>query len=100
MPSTKVEQTRMFVLLTRRGISCIFSPSHKDKARCAQLSRPHGRASELPLALAPSDTANLFADAAGGVRFRARRTPNAAALLYRRLSWRQREPGFLASRQA
>src|SRR5260370_8505853 len=79
MHSTNVEQTRISVLLTRRGTSCIFSPIHKDKDRCAPLSLLREPVSALPPALARSDTANLFAGAAGGVRFRGPRRAIVAA---------------------
>src|SRR5260370_25582528 len=69
----------MSILLKPRGISCIFSPTRKDKDRCAPLLRPRARASALPPAPAPSDTANLFADAAAVVQFRARLRANVVA---------------------
>src|SRR5438876_8241657 len=76
----KKRQTGMSVLLTRRGTSCIFSLSRKGKDRCAPLSRQLSPALELPLARGRSDTANLFAGAAGGVRFRA--PPQATAAVH------------------
>src|SRR5260370_13275222 len=69
----------MSILLKPRGISCIFSPTRKDKDRCAPLLRPRARASALPPAPAPSDTANLFADAAAVVQFLARLRANVVA---------------------
>src|SRR5260370_4537362 len=95
MPSTNVERTRMSVLLTRHGTSCIFSLSRKDKDRCAQPLRPRERASALRLVQARSDTVNLFAGAAGGVRFRGPRKAIAAALPHATQRYRTPPGGLL-----
>src|ERR1700738_1161430 len=70
----------------RRGIFCIFCRSRRDRDRCGLLWRQRGRAWELRLARDRSDTANLFAGAAGGARFVSRLRVDAAA----RFRWRAR----------
>src|SRR5439155_6063478 len=85
-------QTRMSVLLMRRGTSCISSRSRRDKDRCAPLSRQLLPASALRLARGRSDIANPFADAAGGVRSRAPQPATAAVHLHALLRLRPQRP--------
>src|SRR3989442_9160360 len=73
----------MSVLLMPRGTSCIFFPTRKGTDRCVPLLRQPSPASALRPARAPSDTANLFAGAAGGARFRAPQ-PELLRLIYAR----------------
>src|SRR5882762_9655988 len=69
----------MSVLVKRRGISCTSSRSRTGKDRCVRLLRRPSPVSALPPVPGRSDTANLFAGAAGGVRSPAPPQANAAA---------------------
>src|SRR5712671_4012251 len=74
------------IMCWRRGISCISCRSRRDRDRCGLLWRRRGRAWALPLAPGRSDTADLFAGAAGGARSVWRLRVGVAA----RFRWRAR----------
>src|SRR5712664_3527787 len=87
----------MSILLKRRGISCTSSRSRTDKDRCVRLLRRPSLVSALPPAPGRFDTANLFAGAAGAVRFPALPQANAAVRRPARPRWRQRHQRAAAS---